>query len=177
MARVEQLFSERALTGSLLDETRSKRLAAESAREEIVAQARTAEAAIQSAQALIDKAQADTAAVSALVKVVQLDARRVEALKAYTVISAPCAGVVTQRSIDVGDLTQPGTQGVPMFTITRDDPVTDCRERARDRCRRGPTGPPRLGPNPSIIRQGIRVSGRPYVLESRSSQPHAPHRD
>ena len=41
--RVEQLLNERALTGSLLDETRSKLRSSESSREEVYAQVKTAE--------------------------------------------------------------------------------------------------------------------------------------
>ena len=44
--RVEQLFNERAQTGSLLDETRSKLRSAEAAREEVQAQVKSAEAAV-----------------------------------------------------------------------------------------------------------------------------------
>ena len=44
--RVEQLHTERALTGSLLDETRSKLSSAESSREEVYAQVKTAEIAV-----------------------------------------------------------------------------------------------------------------------------------
>jgi multidrug efflux pump subunit AcrA (membrane-fusion protein) len=47
--RVEQLFQERAQTGSLLDETRNKLLSAEAAREEVEAQVKTAEATLRRA--------------------------------------------------------------------------------------------------------------------------------
>ena len=44
------------------------------------------------------------------------DARRVQALRAYATIVAPYDGVITARNVDVGDLTQPGPQGQPLFT-------------------------------------------------------------
>src|SRR5271157_1154296 len=49
--RVEQLHNERALTGSLLDETRSKLRSSESSREEVYAQVKTAEVAVRQVQA------------------------------------------------------------------------------------------------------------------------------
>jgi multidrug resistance efflux pump len=47
--RVEQLFNERAQTGTLLDETRQKLRASESARDEVNAQVKSAEAAVRQA--------------------------------------------------------------------------------------------------------------------------------
>ena len=47
-ARIEQLFRERAQTGSLIDETRNKLKAAEATQEEVTAQVKSAEAALKS---------------------------------------------------------------------------------------------------------------------------------
>lgn len=121
--RVEQLFHERAQTGSLLDETRSKLRAAEAARDEVDAQVKTAEAAVRQGEAMLDKARADVTASAATVKHAGADAVRVRALRAYETIAAPYDGVVTGREVDVGDLTTPGTQGRPLFVVARDDRV------------------------------------------------------
>ena len=48
--RVEQLFNEHALTGSLLDETRSKLKPSESTHDEVHAQVKTAEVAVRHAR-------------------------------------------------------------------------------------------------------------------------------
>jgi RND family efflux transporter MFP subunit len=122
--RVEQLFRERAQTGSLLDETRSKLRAAESAREEIDAKVKTAQAAIAQGRAALDKARADVVASKAGVAVARADARRVEALLGYTKIVAPFDGVVIRRNVDTGDLTVAGPQGEPLFVVSRSDVVT-----------------------------------------------------
>jgi RND family efflux transporter MFP subunit len=121
--RVEQLFHERVQTGTLLDETRSKLQAAESAREELHAQVASAEAAVKQSVALLDRARADVTAAAATIKVARLDVARVQALRAYETIVAPYDGVVTHRDVDVGDLTEPGIQGRPLFVVARDDIV------------------------------------------------------
>ena len=123
-ARVEQLFRERAQTGSLLDETRSKLRGAEAMREEFDAQVKTARAAVAQAKAALDKSRADVASAAAGVAVAGADARRVEALLNYTRIMAPFDGVVTRRNVDVGHLTAPGAQGEPLFIVARSDLVT-----------------------------------------------------
>ena len=74
--RVEQLHNERALTGSLLDETRSKLRSSESSREEVYAQVKTAEVAVRQGQAMLDKARSDVTAAAATIKVARSDARR-----------------------------------------------------------------------------------------------------
>ena len=121
--RVEQLHNERALTGSLLDETRSKLRSSESSREEVYAQVKTAEVAVRQGQAMLDKARSDVTAAAASIKVARSDARRVRALLDYATIVAPYDGVITRRNVDVGDLTTPGTQGQPLFIVARDDLV------------------------------------------------------
>src|SRR5271165_3971321 len=121
--RVEQLFNERALTGSLLDETRSKLRSSESSREEVYAQVKTAEVAVRQAQAMLDKARSDVTAAAATIKVARSDARRARALLDYATIVAPYDGMITRRNVHVGDLTEPGTQGQPLFIVARDDLV------------------------------------------------------
>jgi RND family efflux transporter MFP subunit len=122
-SRVEELHRDRALTGSLLDETRSKLKASEASLAEEKAQAATAGAQVQEAEARLTKTLADIGAAEASRKVAEFDVSRSRALQSYATITAPYDGVVTQRNIDVGDITQVGSQGQPLFTITRDDVV------------------------------------------------------
>ena len=72
---------------------------------------------------MLDKARADVTAASAGIQVARSDARHTQALRAYASIAAPYDGVITRRNVDVGDLTQPGSQGPPLFTMARDDLV------------------------------------------------------
>ena len=43
---------------------------------------------------------------------------------AYTKIEAPFDGIVTQRNVNTGDLTQPGADKPPLFIVARSDIMT-----------------------------------------------------
>jgi RND family efflux transporter MFP subunit len=122
--RVEQLFRERAQTGSLLDETRNKLRSSEAARDEVRAQVRTAEVAVTQSRAARDHANADLGAAAATIDVAQEDARGVDAWLGYAKIAAPFDGIVTLRNVNTGDLTQPGADQPPLFVVARSDIVT-----------------------------------------------------
>ena len=122
--RIEQLFRERAQTGSLLDETRNKKNAAEAAREEVLAQVKSAEAALAEAKALADKARAAVETAASHIEVARFEAERAEAMASYTKIEAPYDGIVTRRRVDTGQLTTPGTMGEPLFVVARTETVT-----------------------------------------------------
>jgi HlyD family secretion protein len=119
--RIEQLFSERAQTGSLLDETRSKMRSSESSREEFHAQVHTAETAVKQSQAMLDLARANVVAAAAGIKVAQFDANHAVATDSYATIMAPYSGRIIARNVNVGDLTEEGTHGKPLFIVARDD--------------------------------------------------------
>jgi HlyD family secretion protein len=123
-ARIEQLFRERAQTGSLLDETRHKLTAAEASQEEVRAQVKTAEAALSEAKARLDKARADVQTATSHIEVACFEADRAEAMASYAKILAPFDGIVTRRGIDTGHLTTPGAAGELLFIIARSDMVT-----------------------------------------------------
>ncbi len=122
--RIAQLVRESAVTGSLLDETRSKLAAARAAGEEARAQVESARAALAEATARLEKAHADAGSAAAAIKVAHSDARRVESLLGYATIEAPYDGVVTRRNVDTGHLTVPGGQGEPLFVVARTNRVT-----------------------------------------------------
>ncbi len=121
--RIEQLHNERALTGSLLDETRSKLGASESGRDEVYAHVKSAEADVRHGQAMLDKARSDVTAAAASIKVARSEGRRVQALQNFATIVAPYDGVINRRHVKVGDLTEPGSHGQPLFVVARDDIV------------------------------------------------------
>jgi RND family efflux transporter MFP subunit len=122
--RVEQLFKARAQTGSLLDETRNKLHASEATRDEVSAQIVSAEVAVTQAGAARDQAHSDLGAAAAAIEVAKADARHAEALFGYSRIAAPFDGIVIQRNVDTGELTQPGADQPPLFIIARSDIVT-----------------------------------------------------
>jgi RND family efflux transporter MFP subunit len=122
--RVEQLFRERAQTGSLLDETRNKLRSSEAAEHEVEAQVKSAEVGLVQSQAALDQACSDLGAAAATIEVAREDAGRVAALFGYTRITAPFDGIVTQRNVATGQLTHPGATGEPLFIVARTDLVT-----------------------------------------------------
>jgi RND family efflux transporter MFP subunit len=121
--RIAQLTREQAISGTLLDETRSKLESALAARDEAHARVRSGEAAATEARAGLDKARADVLAARARVAVAEADARRVEALFGYAKVVAPFEGAVTARNVDTGHLTVPGGSADPLFVVARTDRV------------------------------------------------------
>ena len=115
--------TQQAQTGSLRDETRSKLEAAAAAREEIDAQVKTAEAAVRQCEAMVEKARSDVVTAAATIKVARLDARRLGAMRDIPRSLLRTTASLPGGNVDVGDLTTPGTQGQPLFAITRDDLV------------------------------------------------------
>jgi RND family efflux transporter MFP subunit len=122
--RVQQLFNERAQTGTLLDETHNKLQSAEAARDEVRAKVRSAEAALSEARSQLEKARADVLAAAAAIDVARSASRQAEAMLGYARIVAPFDGVITRRDVDTGHLTKPGSDATPLFVAARTDIVT-----------------------------------------------------
>ncbi len=122
--RIEQLFKERAQTGSLLDETRNKLKAAEATEAEVRAHVKTAEATLAEAKAHHIKARMDVQTAVSHIEVALFEAERAEAMASYARLEAPYDGVVIRRKADTGQLTTPGTAGEPLFVVARSETVT-----------------------------------------------------
>ncbi|MCU0803854.1 MAG: efflux RND transporter periplasmic adaptor subunit [Burkholderiales bacterium] len=65
-------------------------------------------------KAALDKAQADFDAASAALAAAKAGAGQAATVKGYAVVVAPFAGVIAERTVELGDLAQPGK---PMFVI------------------------------------------------------------
>jgi RND family efflux transporter MFP subunit len=122
--RVEQLFREKAQTGSLLDETRNSLHSSAATLKEVQAQVRTAKVALAQSQAALESARADVGAAAAAIEVAEADARHAQALLGYAKIQAPFDSIVTRRNVNTGDLTQPGADQPPLFIVAQSDIVT-----------------------------------------------------
>lgn len=92
---------------------------ARAAKGEAEAKVATARAMVKERIARQGKAEADVAAAAAKVKFTQAEAKRIEELRAYTRITAPFAGIVTDRRINTRTFVQPTTG--PLFTVARID--------------------------------------------------------
>jgi HlyD family secretion protein len=99
---------------------------AEAALAEAKAGVRAAEAAVSAASAQRDKSDADVRVAEAQRPVADADRRHTAAVLAYATIKAPFDGVVTRRTVDVGQFVQPtsGPGGAPpLFVVVRTNPV------------------------------------------------------
>lgn len=123
LKRVNQLFGEHTLTGTLLDETKSKLAAAESTRDEVGAGIKSAEATVKRVEAAVLKAETDTKAAEASLAVAVAIAAKAKVFRGYETLVAPFDGIITERNVDLGDLTTAGPSGEPLFKIARADLV------------------------------------------------------
>jgi RND family efflux transporter MFP subunit len=122
--RVQQLFNERAQTGTLLDETHNKLRSAEAGSDEVRAKVKSAEAALIESRSELEKARSDEVAAAANIEVARSAAQHAEAMLGYARIEAPFDGVITRRDVDTGHLTRPGSESAPLFVAARSDVVT-----------------------------------------------------
>jgi RND family efflux transporter MFP subunit len=65
-------------------------------------------------KAALDKAQAEFDAASAALAAARAGAGQAATVKGYAVVTAPFSGVIAERSVELGDLAQPGK---PMFVL------------------------------------------------------------
>jgi RND family efflux transporter MFP subunit len=64
-----------------------------------------------------DEKNGDLLAQNAAVQAAEADLARLIALKGFATVRAPFAGVVTQRTAEIGDLVGPGTSQPPLFLV------------------------------------------------------------
>jgi RND family efflux transporter MFP subunit len=124
LRRMKALFYSKSIDEELLDEKTQQRDAALEAHNAALAGIETAKAQALAADAKIEQARADFAATEAEVEVAQAELERAEVLVQYSTIVAPFDGVITQRSLFVGDFVRAATEGgsqVPLVTVQRTD--------------------------------------------------------
>jgi multidrug efflux pump subunit AcrA (membrane-fusion protein) len=121
--RIAKMAEQKVLDEQTRDETINQFRAAEAAKEEVEAKVRSAEAARIESEAHRERARADVTVADAKARVAAAEEARVTAMLGYTRLTAPFAGVVTARHVDVGHLLQPGGREGPLFVVTQMDPV------------------------------------------------------
>lgn len=123
--RVSQLFENKAVTQKIVDEARSTQRGTAAAQAETKARISSAQAVVAEKSAAVEQAEADAAAIAAKEDVANADMERIKAIHAYTRITAPYVGVVTERYIDTGHFVQPGKSNgdKPLLVIARVDTV------------------------------------------------------
>jgi HlyD family secretion protein len=121
-SRLEQLANSGSLNRQVVDETRQKLAAAEAAGQEVQAAVDSAAAAARQAEAELAKADADIVAAAARERVAAENLRYSETMLGYGRLTAPFAGVITQRRVDPGHFTT-GAGGEPLLVVMRNDIV------------------------------------------------------
>lgn len=123
--RMKLLSDAKTVTPKLMEEAELQFKSADASRSETTARVKSAEAALHEASVSIEKAQADVQAVKSHLRVAEADRDRVSALRDYLQITAPFAGIITERRIDPGHLVQPSRSAAdaPLFVLVQADTV------------------------------------------------------
>ncbi|MCA9054018.1 MAG: efflux RND transporter periplasmic adaptor subunit, partial [Planctomycetaceae bacterium] len=124
--RVQELVASRSVEGRLLDEARKRLDSAKASKASAESAVVSAEAAVRVAQAKSTAAKALQTTAIAETNVARKQLEEVDELIKYATLTAPFAGVVTERNVDLGDLvrnTQSGAGGAPLFTVAQVDTV------------------------------------------------------
>ena len=117
--RTSDLVDRQSLQGRMLDEVRKKR-DSEVANESSAESAINASAAkVTVAEAQLAAARADLAASKSDTEVAKKRMEETEVLLGYATLKAPFDGVITSRTVDLGDLVQPESQIKPLFVVSQ----------------------------------------------------------
>lgn len=125
-ARYADLAAKNALTAQLLDERHLVLRTAESACASAEAKLKAVENEKLVLAAKLASAEADAMKAEARVLVAEADRDKTSTIFDYANLKAPFDGVVTRRTVDVGEyVASPGSdRATPLFTLERIDPVT-----------------------------------------------------
>jgi len=122
--RLTQAGKQGVIDQEAIDEAKYQQAAAEATVQEVDAKVQAIEAALQEVQAREAKFRADLGVARAKQRVAEAQYAQVQTLITYTRITAPFAGIVTQRGIDIGHFVGTAAQGgkaTPLFTVVRID--------------------------------------------------------
>jgi len=124
LRRMQDLFALKSIDERLVDEKTEQRDAALEAHYAAEAAILTSKAQVAATEAKIEQAKADVMEAEAEIQVAQAQLERAQVLVAYSTITAPFDGVVTQRSLFVNDFVLAATDSgnrVPLLTVQRTD--------------------------------------------------------
>jgi RND family efflux transporter MFP subunit len=124
LQRMKKLFALKSIDERLVDEKSEQRDAALEAERAAQAAILSAKAQVTAMEAKVAQAQADVAEAQAEVRVAEADLERAQVRLKYSTIVAPFDGVITQRSLFVGDFVRAATESgnlLPLLTVQRTD--------------------------------------------------------
>lgn len=125
-SRTQDLVSRQSLEDRVLDEVRKKRDSELANMEAVASAIRSAEAEVVVAEAKKTSAEAEREAARAETAIALRQLEELDVLLGYAVLKAPFAGLVTERSIDPGDLVREASDvgnGEAFFVVSQLDTV------------------------------------------------------
>ena len=124
--RTSDLVQRQSLERRMLDEVRMKRDSEIATKQAVASAVLSAEAEVTVAQAKLSSAEADRDVARADTEIVESQLEELDVLLGYTVLKAPFAGVITRRSVDLGDLVlaeSQGSKGPSLFSLSQMEKV------------------------------------------------------
>ena len=128
LVRTRDLVQRQSVADRLLDESQKRFESSEAAQKAAEAAVSSAKARLTVAQSKIAAAEAEHDAAGAQTDVARKQLEELEALIDYATLTAPFAGIITARNVDLGDLvrnTQAASAGdrPPLFSVAQVDTV------------------------------------------------------
>lgn len=122
--RVRDLVNRKSLQGRLLDEATKRRDADRAQVTAFKSALKSAEAGVTVARSKLTAAEADLSVAEAETEIARHQLAELEEQLKYAVLKAPFAGVVTARTVDLGDLVRAGTdsgkpKGEALFVVSQ----------------------------------------------------------
>jgi HlyD family secretion protein len=124
--RTQDLVQRQSLERRMLDEARKKRDSELANKQAMESAIHSAEADVAVAEARLTSAKADLRAAQAETSIARKELEEFDVLIAYATLKAPFAGIVTERSVDPGNLVREGSEvgrGEPLFVVSQIDMV------------------------------------------------------
>lgn len=119
--RTEDLVKRQSIEPRLLDEVRKKRDSEVAAKQSVTSAIESANADVTVAKAKLSSAQADLTAAEAETQIAERQLDELSTMMEYLTLKAPFDGVITQRSVDPGDLVKnaDGGKQSSLFVISQ----------------------------------------------------------
>ncbi len=170
LVRTRDLVQRQSVADRLLDESQKRFESSEAAQKAAEAAVSSAEARLTVAQSKIAAAEAERDAAQAQTDVARKQLEELEALIDYATLTAPFAGIVTARNVDLGDLvrntqTASAEDRKPLFSVAQVETVRVRVQIPENDAPWADAGDPvsirlRAVPGPAIESKLTRISGR-----------------
>ncbi len=124
--RTQDLVQRGSLQNRMLDEARMKRDSESARKDAMTSSIESAKAGVGVAEAQVASSQAELQATQAETGIAEAQLEEMKVLMSFATLKSPFAGMVTQRSVEPGDLVRQSSEvgnGKPLFVISQIDKV------------------------------------------------------